>query len=235
MSQHFRRNRLVGLCGAALLLALGRPGALAGEQAKVLAKIGERVITLEEFQGRLNAIPDSVRARIVTPEGLRAYLKGMVLKELFAREALRLGLEKEPQVQAKLEEAKQQILYNAFSDKVLTDQLRVDEKDLTAYFEAHRGEFEGKSFPEVKVEVAQKVRTAKFKVLWERVEQEARKRWGVTVNEALLKEVSIPKDQASRDKEKVIQDLERRVGPLPEETKRTLREENVQPIPLKKR
>ena len=232
MSQHSRRNRLVGLCGAALLLAVWGPEALAEEQAKVLAKVGERVITLEEFQGRLSAIPDSVRARIMSPEGLRAYLKGMVLKELFTREALRLGLEKEAQVQAKLEEAKQQILFNAFSEKLLNE-LTVDEKELTAYFEAHRGEFEGKRFPEVKVEVAQKVRTAKHKALWERVEQEARKRWGVTVNEALLKEVSIPtKDQAS--KEKVIQDLERRIGPLPEETKRMLREENVQPIPLKK-
>jgi hypothetical protein len=233
MNQHFRRNRLVGLCGAALLLAMGRPVALAGEQAKVLAKIGERVITLEEFQGQLSAIPESVRSRIMSPEGLRVYLNGMVLKELFAREALRLGLEKKPHVKARLEETKRQILYTAFSDKVLNEELKVDEKELTAYFEAHRGEFEGKRFSEVRVEVAQKVRTAKVKALWERTEQEARKRWGVTVNEALLKEVSIPKDQAS--KEKVIQDLERQVGPLPEETKRTLREENVQTIPLKKR
>lgn len=224
--------KLVSLCGLALLVAmLGIAGVAAGPAAKVLAKIGGRVITLEEFQDRLRGIPDSVRNRLMTPEGLRTYLLGMVVKDVFAREALRLGLDKDPKVRAQLEEAKQQILYGAFVEHV-TSQLTVTETELRAYFEAHRGDFGGKDFPNVRVEVAQKARDAKYASLVESARLKAWKRWGVTVNEALLSEVAISPDQTTRDREKALQELEQRVGPLSEEQRRAFRQGEIRVIPL---
>jgi len=173
----------------------------AGQEGKTLAQIGERVITLEEFQGRLSVIPDAVRSRLMTPEGLRTYLKGMVFKEVFSRDAVRLGLEKEPRVQARLEEARRQILYDAVVEKIMGE-VKLDEPELMAYFEAHRAEFAGKDFPEVKAQVAEKARGDKLKAVWQKTEQEAFKRWRVTLNEELLKEVSIPQSQSTIKEEK---------------------------------
>lgn len=231
-----RRSKLgaVGVLSLlSLLLAVSGVMAASADQEAVLARIGTRVITLKEFEDRLRGIPDAVRARLMTPEGLKTYLKGMVLKEAFSQEASRLGLEKTPEVQKRLEESRREILFGAYTEKV-TGELTVTESDLTAYYEAHRAEFGGKPLSEVRGQVAEKVREAKLKPLWERAEQEAFKRWKVTMNEALLNQVKIDPEQGRKEAEQKVKELERRLGPLPEEQKRILRGEGAQPVPLKK-
>lgn len=218
-----RSMRSKSLLLAGILLAHLHGQAWAGEPNQVLAKIGDRVITLEEFQTKLNAMPASVRSRIATPGNLRAFLRGMVLKDLFSREGNRIGLDKDPMVQARLEDLKQTVLYNAYTVKI-QEQVRVEEKEMTNYFEAHRKEFGNKSFDEVKAQVAEKVRETKLKSLMTKVETEATKRWGVTVNEGLLSQVKVDQGQDPKAKEQEIKALEQRVGPLLEETKRVIRE-----------
>jgi len=171
----------------------------------------------------LAAVPESVRARLMAKDNLRVFLRGIVLKEVFSRESRRIGLDKDPEVKAKLADLKQTVLYNAYASRI-QGQLRVEDKDLERYFEAHRGEFGKKSLAEVKPEVAEKVREAKLTSLMTKVEAEAFKRWGVTVNEALLDQVKVDQAQNAKAKDQEIKTLEQRVGPLPEETKRTIRE-----------
>lgn len=230
MPRHRTRSSLIF---AGVLVALGlslvgagmSPGqpAKRTEQGNIVAKIGDRVITLDEIEAKLKILPDSVRERIMSGDNLRVYLKGMVLKELFAREAERLGLDKEPKVREQLEEARRNILHGALTGKALGE-LTVTEQEMTAYFEAHRKEFGGKSYQEARSQVAQRLRDGKSKEIMEKLERDASARWPVTTNEALLKNISISKNQAKQDVEKAIQEAERRVGPLPEETKQKLRE-----------
>lgn len=224
-SMRQRRAMLAGI-----LLACLHAYAWAGEPGQVLAKIGDRTITLGEFQAKVNAIPESLRARVTTPENLRAFLKSMVLKELFSREGRRVGLDKDPEVQAKLEDLKQTMLYNAYTVSI-QNQLLVEEPELTKYFDTHRGEFGKQSFADVKAQVAEKVREAKLASLMTKAEDEAKKRWGVTVNEALLSQVQVSGGDA-KAKDQEIKTLEQRVGPLLEETKRAIREGGAPVTPL---
>jgi len=170
----------------------------------------------------------------MAPDNLRAFLKSMVLKELFSREGRRIGLEKDPEVRARLEDVEKTVLQNAYTVRIQR-QLRVEDKELNSYFEAHRGEFGQKNFADVKAQVAEKVREAKLKALMQAAEEEAAKRWGVTVNEALLSQVRGDRGQHDRIGAKEIEVLEQRVGPLPEETKRAIREGGAPIMPLEKR
>jgi hypothetical protein len=217
-------SALVGV--AFSLAAVGAPSAQQAkrpEQANVVARIGDREITLEEVEAKLKVLPDSVRQKVMSGDNLNAYLKGMVVKELYAREAERLGLDKDPKVREQLEESRRNVLHGALVGKALGD-LSVTEAEMTAFFEAHKKEYGGKAYPEVRTAVAQRLREQKARDILEKLERDAAARWPVTTNEALLKNISISKTQSKQDVEKAIQEAERRVGPLPEETKKKLRE-----------
>lgn len=207
-------------------LALLGAGSTPAQDGNVLATIGDRVITVQELEERLKMLPDSVRQQLMAGDNLKIYLQNMVTKELVAREAERQGLDKDPKVRARLEDTRRDVLYNAFTAKMLTD-LRVTEDEMAAYYAAHKSEFGGKPYQEVKPQVAQKLRDTKSRQARQKVEREAGARWPVTKNEAQLSKISLPTGQSDKDMEKAIQEAERRLGPLSEEQKRQLREGSV--------
>jgi hypothetical protein len=205
------------------------------EPANVVAKVGDRVITLEEIEARLRVLPDSVRQKVMSGENLNAYVKGMVTKELYAREAERLGLDKDPKVREQLEESRRNVLHGALTGKALSD-LTVTEQEMTSFYEAHKKEYGGRPYQEVRAQVAQRLREQKAREVLGKVERDAAARWPVTMKEGMLKNISISKTQASQDVERAIQETEKRVGPLPEETKKKLREATptvVSPTPAR--
>lgn len=189
----------------------------------VVARVGDRVITLKEVEDKLRLLPDSMRARVMSGNNLHVYVKGMVTKELFAREAEKRQLDQDPKVRAQLQEGRQDILYIALSQRLLGD-LSVTEAEMQAYYDGHKALFDGKSYQEVRPHVAQKLREMKGREAVAAMERDAMTRWPVTMNEAALKGISIPQGYATQEIEKAIEEAERRAGPLPEETKRMLRE-----------
>ena len=229
MPRHQRRSSVTGCL--AVLLGLGLIGwnpswaqqASPAPPSNVVAKVGDRVITVEEVENRLKALPDSVRDQIMKRDNLRTYVKNMLLKELYAREAERRGLDKDPAVRAQLDEARRNVLTNAITGKTLGG-LTVTEAEMSAYFQAHQSEFGGKSLPEVKPQVAQQLRDIKSREALEKVEREAAAQWAVVTNDDALKTISIPKDYSRKQAEKNIQETEKRVGPLPEEQKQQILE-----------
>jgi hypothetical protein len=86
------------------------PAGLKPEQAAmVLARVGERVITLGDFAAVLERMNALDRPRYLNPEMRRKLLEEMIDVELLAQEARRRGLDKRPEV----EEAIRQILREA--------------------------------------------------------------------------------------------------------------------------
>lgn len=68
----------------------------------MLARVGDRVITLGEFQDRLEAQSPYLRQRFSSPERKREMLDTMIRFELLVQEARRLGLDRDPSM-ARLE------------------------------------------------------------------------------------------------------------------------------------
>src|SRR5688572_8247674 len=117
------------------------PAGLAPElAARVLARVGDREITLGQYALTLERMDPIERLRYQTADRRKALLDEMINVELLAREAEQRGLADEPETRALV----QQLLRDEVLRK-LRDGLPAPDAlapaDVRAYFEAHRAEF----------------------------------------------------------------------------------------------
>jgi parvulin-like peptidyl-prolyl isomerase len=120
-----------------LLIGCSKPGSKSAPPAEdVVATVGERVFTLADVDGQLEAQPDFVRARFNTPERKREFVDSLVRTELLVQEARRQGIDRRPEVQALFEKlVVQQLLTELARKAAPTD------ADARAYYDAHLPEF----------------------------------------------------------------------------------------------
>ncbi len=117
------------------------PGALTPELARqVLAKVGDRVITLGEYAETLERMDPFERIRYQSADRRKLLLNEIIQVELLAEEAKRRGLDKQPETQERL----RQIL----KDELLRDvrnsapgPSEISDADVHTYFDAHHDEF----------------------------------------------------------------------------------------------
>lgn len=106
---------------------------------RVLAKVGERVITVADYAHTLDRMDRFERMRYQTTERRKALLDELINTELLAREAERRGLDKRPETQA-------------YVNQLLADEVRrrlrstlpepeaLPQEEVQAYYAAHREE-----------------------------------------------------------------------------------------------
>ena len=157
MFSRARRSSLVALLATALfsggLVACSDPpvppgadagptaGGLTQEQAaRVIAKVGDKVITLGDYAAALDRMDQFDRLRYQSPERRRDLLKELVDVELLAMEARKRGLADEPKTQ----EAIRQLLRDALladARKALPSPAEIPAEEVKAYFEAHVADY----------------------------------------------------------------------------------------------
>ena len=135
------------LCLAALALGACKPSPGSGGKASsrsgpVLARVDDTEITaadLQEVLARYSHTP-FVLARYSTPEKKKELLDGLVRYELMAREAIRRGYDRDPDVQRI---AKRQMVAQ-FEKREINDKLRAEDipsADVEKYYREHQPEF----------------------------------------------------------------------------------------------
>ena len=108
------------------------------QRATVVAKIGDRTITLGEIEARLAREPAVVRSQFASPQKRKEYLTSLVQFELLAAEATRRGLQNDPEV---LEAAKQAMIRKFLADAAV-DSVKPEkftDADLKTYYDANPG------------------------------------------------------------------------------------------------
>ena len=128
----------------------------------ILAEIGEHKITLKDLEHKILRIRESMEDGSLNPDK-EALLLEMVRLEVFAREALVLGLEKDEEVKARirgfqndilateedpqrddkarLRVVKNYVLATEYLQKEVNDKITIDDKEVLRYFEENRFEF----------------------------------------------------------------------------------------------
>jgi peptidyl-prolyl cis-trans isomerase C len=118
------------------------PAGLTPEQAAaILAKVGDKTITLGDFAATLERMNEYDRLRYQTKEQRRKLLEEMIDSELLAQEAERRGLDKQPEVQLEL----QQVLRDAMLAKARESLPTLDaipDSEVREYYDQHRDRFE---------------------------------------------------------------------------------------------
>ena len=115
-------------------------GLNAQDAARILAKVGDRPITLGDYAKTLDRMDPFDRLRYQTKERRRELLNEMINVELLASEAKRRGLDKEPET----EEAVRTILRDAMLAETRSDlptPAEIPADEVRAFFEANGDKF----------------------------------------------------------------------------------------------
>ena len=116
-------------------------GGLTPEQgARVVAKVGDRTITLADFARTLDRMDQFDRLRYQSKERRKELLEEMIDVELLAAEARRLGIDKEPDTQ----DAVRTILRDAIlaqSREGMPSPAAIPDAEIRAYYDAHLDRF----------------------------------------------------------------------------------------------
>ncbi len=108
--------------------------------AKVLARVGEREITLGDYKAALDRMDRFARLRYQTPERRRLLLEEMINVELLAREAERRGLDEDPTTRAEIRLLQRDEFMRRERSKLpKAEELPVSE--VHAYYDAHKQEY----------------------------------------------------------------------------------------------
>lgn len=114
---------------------------LTNEQAaQVLAKVGDKAITLGDYTAALENMDQFDRLRYQSPERRKELLEEMITVELLAMEATAKGYDKEPLAQQELRAILRDAML-AEARKGAPTPAEVPESEVRAWFEAHRAEY----------------------------------------------------------------------------------------------
>lgn len=110
------------------------------ELSTPLAKIDDVVITLGEFQERVNRQSPYIRARYTSLEQKKEFLDSLVRFEVLAKEAYRRGFDKDPEVIRTMKQVMiQKLMRDEFDSKVTADS--VTDAEMKAYYDANLSEY----------------------------------------------------------------------------------------------
>ena len=111
------------------------------EQAsKVLAKVGDHVITLGDYAAALDHMDNFDRLRYQSPERRKELLTEMINVELLAREAQQKGYDKDPAAQQEIRALLRDAMLKE-ARKGAPSPADVTDAEIRAYFDAHKADY----------------------------------------------------------------------------------------------
>jgi peptidyl-prolyl cis-trans isomerase C len=116
--------------------ATAQSGTEAQVEAKVLAKVGERTITVGDFLEALSNLDEIDRARFSSPARRKELLDALIETEALAQEALAQGLDKEPAVAQELRMGLRDAMLREIHRAVPKPEA-IDAAEVKAYYDAH--------------------------------------------------------------------------------------------------
>ena len=115
------------------------------KQEKVIIKIGDEVLTLGMLK---NVIPPHQK-KFLTHEQIQNYIQMWIDNELLYQEALRLGMNKNRELDQILKKAERDFLIDRLLDSLLTVNISISEQEIINYYEMNKDNFI-RAKPEIK-------------------------------------------------------------------------------------
>jgi peptidyl-prolyl cis-trans isomerase C len=138
-----QRILLTLLCGA-ILYGCGPSGPPqeTSKRGAILAKVDGQTVLADDVRLSIDMLPDAPRISLThDKEALRRYVEEYAHKEMIYREALKKGIDKDPEVRRLVAAAEKTYIVQRMLDTTLADKAKVTDADLKKYFEEHKDEF----------------------------------------------------------------------------------------------
>lgn len=128
----------------ALALALAAPAAFgqtAEQEQPLAATVNGEKITMAELDAAWEKLPIEVREGYERNGGKLMYVDSYVRRKLIVQEAIKQNLLRDPEVQARLQLARDEVLFEQYVERELSKSV-LDEAALRRYYDDHPQEFE---------------------------------------------------------------------------------------------
>jgi peptidyl-prolyl cis-trans isomerase C len=107
-----------------------------------LVRINDVSISVGEFQQMLEKQPLEGKMKLLSEKGTRDFLESYVIpREVLYQEAKKKGLDKNKEIQAKIEDMRRAILIEALLEEVLRGRGEVSEEEIQRYYKENQGLF----------------------------------------------------------------------------------------------
>lgn len=103
---------------------------------KVVAEIGKEKITLDEINEMMKTIPEQYQAMAQSHKEM--FLESIINQKLLYAEASKLSLDKDPDVQKQLDEARKEILIRAYLKEEIENTVKVTDEEAKKYYDANK-------------------------------------------------------------------------------------------------
>lgn len=135
-------RKYFGIVVTMLLIMVFIHGNASAKDDDVVAKIGDRNITISEFKKMLGYIDSEKQKQIeMNPQlkevVLQQYVQGIVISNLAKKD----GFDKNPELNERLKLLADNYIAVEYLKKEITDKVEVSEEDLKAYYEGHKDDF----------------------------------------------------------------------------------------------
>lgn len=111
-----------------------------GLDRKVLAKIGNKTVTVGEFRKKLAKLPPYYQG--VVSNNKKRYLDEMALEMLLYEDAVRKGVDKAQDVKEVIADAKKKVVIAKHIKNEIDDNVKVSEKDIEDFYAANKDKFQ---------------------------------------------------------------------------------------------
>ncbi len=98
-------------------------------------------ITVMELEAAIEALPLVYKGRYSTPQGKKEYLEKMIRDRIVEQTARDLGFLDDPEIVAKVNDAKMRILNEHFFLTQVREKVQVNDEEIEEYYQAHRQDY----------------------------------------------------------------------------------------------
>jgi parvulin-like peptidyl-prolyl isomerase len=115
---------------------IGLGGCKTQPQGQVIARVGDAVLTMEEARQAIDT------TRGTTDDQIQRYVAIWVNNQLLYQEAQREGIDEEDSFHREMEDTRQRLaIHSLLQKRIYSDTSGLEEGNLRAYFDKHKGEF----------------------------------------------------------------------------------------------
>ncbi len=106
-----------------------------------LARVNDRIITLEEFNQEMEQLPQFLKPLMVSEEGRKEFLQNLIDRELLLQKGRRKGLDKDKKVLAKLDKFKKGLIVEALLEDLFKGKDEVSDEEVESYYREKKEKF----------------------------------------------------------------------------------------------
>ena len=127
----------------------------------VVARIGDREITMTDLEEQIERLPASVQIQFKDKESKLKFLQSYIGSELLYHMALRRGLDKDKDVKEGVFQLRKQMMINKLLSEEIPQDIEISESEIKLYYDAHKEEFKDKKLNEVRSQIETELKKMK--------------------------------------------------------------------------